>query len=195
MIGLVETHGIKSRPDLPCRTVGRRRGGERHPGEPPEVFAGGTIIGGLPYGTSEWGRPLSGCDAIMPGASARCNWPSRPQRPAGGKPRHLHLAWITRSEGKASQCRPNVHQWASVRQVSDAPDVIESINGDSREIWLSERGNPSSRSISSRAWLTVYPCHSQRKLLWKCRAVHAGGRNFVDRTRGWLRDTGSIRPR
>jgi hypothetical protein len=69
------------------------------------------------------------------------------------------------------------------------------INGDSRKIWLNESGKPVIEINLIKGMAHGVPLPLTAKAPLENSGPHAGGWNFVDRTRGWLRDTGSIRPR
>lgn len=109
----------------------------------PELFAGGAIIGGLPYGTA-----LSAGQAFerMRGQNA----PSASQLQAGlttAATRRGPWPSISVWHGTHDQTVKPINaeqiarQWASVHRISDTPDLIESINGHSRRVWRDESGN------------------------------------------------------
>lgn len=69
-----------------------------------------------------------------------------------------------------------------------------SINSDSRKIWLDESDKPGIETNLIKGMAHDVPLPLTAKAPLENPAA-AGGPNFFDRTRGWLRDTGSIRPR
>ncbi|KAA0687346.1 hypothetical protein DTW90_33290 [Neorhizobium sp. P12A] len=108
----------------------------------PELFAGGAIIGGLPYGTAsgvgQAFERMRGQNAPMvsqlqaapkTAASGWGPWPS------------ISVWHGTHDETvKPINAKQIALQWVGSHQISDAPDVIATINGHSRKIWLDESG-------------------------------------------------------
>ena len=109
----------------------------------PELFAGGAIVGGLPY------RTASGVGQAferMRGQTA----PSDNQLKAalttaasGWGPWPSIAVWHGTHDQtvKPINAEQIARQWASVHRISDTPDLIESINGHSRRVWRDESGN------------------------------------------------------
>ena len=108
----------------------------------PELFAGGAIIGGLPYGVASGvGQAFERMrghnapsvsqlqSALMTAASSWGSWP------------RISVWHGTHDQTvKPINAEQIAHQWAGVHQVSDTPDLIESVNGHSRKAWLDENG-------------------------------------------------------
>ncbi len=108
----------------------------------PELFASGAIIGGLPYGVaSGMGQAFERMrghnapsvsrlrSALMIASSNKSSWP----RISVWHGTHDQTVRPINAEQIA-------HQWGGVHQISDTPDLIESVNGHSRKAWLDESG-------------------------------------------------------
>lgn len=108
----------------------------------PELFAGGAIIGGLPYGTASGvGKAFE----RMRGQNAPSvrQMQSALSTAAPGRGTHPSISvWHGTHDQtvKPVNAEQIVHQWAGVHHVSDTPDVMESINGHNRKVWLDESG-------------------------------------------------------
>lgn len=109
----------------------------------PELFVGGAIIGGLPYGSA------SGVGQAFERMRGQ-NAPSESQLKAalttaasGWGPWPSISVWHGTHDQtvKPINAEQIAHQWASVHQVSVKPDLIETINGHSRRAWRDENGN------------------------------------------------------
>ncbi len=108
----------------------------------PELFAGGAIIGGLPYGTASGlsqafermrgqnGPSVSQMRSVLETAAPGSDsWPS------------ISVWHGTHDQTvKPVNAEQIAHQWAGAHGVSDTPDLTESINGHSRKAWLDESG-------------------------------------------------------
>jgi poly(hydroxyalkanoate) depolymerase family esterase len=108
----------------------------------PELFAGGAIIGGLPYGTASGvaqafermrGQNAPSVSqlqaALTIAASSWGSWPS------------ISVWHGTHDQTvKPINAEQIARQWAGLHQVSVTPDVIETINGHSRRVWRDESG-------------------------------------------------------
>ncbi|OHZ44449.1 hypothetical protein B7W85_22190 [Allorhizobium ampelinum] len=108
----------------------------------PELFAGGAIIGGLPYGTASGvgqafermrgHNPPSESQlqsALMSAASSWGSWPP------------ISVWHGTHDQTvKPINAEQIAHQWGGMHQISATPDLIESVNGHSRKAWLDESG-------------------------------------------------------
>lgn len=108
----------------------------------PELFAGGAIIGGLPYGvTSSVGQAFERMrgqnppneaqlrSALLSGSSHKGSWP----RISIWHGTHDQTVRIVNAEQIAKQ-------WGNVHDTADAPDLIETINGHRRQTWRDESG-------------------------------------------------------
>ena len=109
----------------------------------PELFAGGAIIGGLPYGTA------SGVGQAFERMQGQ-NSPSVSQMQSAlttvassWGPHPSVSVWHGTHDQtvKPVNAEQIVHQWAGVHRISDTPDLIESINGHGRKVWLDGNGN------------------------------------------------------
>jgi poly(3-hydroxybutyrate) depolymerase len=108
----------------------------------PELFAGGAIIGGLPYGTASGvaqafermrgHNPPSLSQlqsALMTAASSSGSWPK------------ISVWHGTHDQTvKPINAEQIAQQWRGVHQVSATPGVTEPINGHSRKAWIDENG-------------------------------------------------------
>lgn len=108
----------------------------------PELFAGGAIIGGLPYGVtsnvSQAFERMRGQNppnevqlrsALLSGSSHRGSWP----RISIWHGTHDQTVRVVNADQIAKQ-------WGTVHETSDAPDLIESINRHRRQTWLDGSG-------------------------------------------------------
>lgn len=108
----------------------------------PELFAGGAIIGGLPYGTASGvaqafermrGQKAPSVSQMQSALRTAASGSGSCPRISVWHGTHDHTV-------KAVNAAQIVHQWAGVSHISDTPDVIESINGHTRKVWLDESG-------------------------------------------------------
>ncbi|WP_221114790.1 PHB depolymerase family esterase [Rhizobium lentis] len=108
----------------------------------PEVFAGGAIIGGLAYGTASGvaqafermrGRNAPSVRQMQSAlTTAASSWGACPS---------ISVWHGTHDQTvKPVNAEQIAHQWAGVHRISDTPDLIQSINGHRRKVWLNESG-------------------------------------------------------
>lgn len=108
----------------------------------PEVFAGGAIIAGLPYGTASsvpeafdrmrahGGPPAAALGALVTAASPhRGPWPKI-------------SVWHGDRDATVSHANSAliVEQWRAVHGVGPAPAVVEEVNGHHRQAWIGSDG-------------------------------------------------------
>ncbi|MBV8823922.1 MAG: PHB depolymerase family esterase [Hyphomicrobiales bacterium] len=116
----------------------------------PEVFAGGAIIAGLPYGCAgnaqqafeamfaERGHGAQALGDRVRGASGcRGPWPKISVWHGAGDP-------IV----KPSNCEDIIRQWTNVHGLSDSPSYRESIGSHSRRVWSDAKGNALIEAVS-----------------------------------------------
>jgi poly(hydroxyalkanoate) depolymerase family esterase len=110
----------------------------------PEVFAGGAIIAGLPYGAA---------DNVQRAFESMFQCPSRPSREWGDRvrsasPRH-NGPWprVSVWHGNAdktvvpSNAREILKQWTDVHGLAAAPSAQSQVDGYPREVWLNQAGD------------------------------------------------------
>jgi feruloyl esterase len=108
----------------------------------PEVFAGGAIVAGLPYGAA--GNVQQAFESML-----QC--PSRPAREWGGLVRNAAPhdgPWprVSVWHGSAdktvipSNAREILKQWTDVHGLKAAPSAQETVDGYPRQVWLSDAG-------------------------------------------------------
>lgn len=110
----------------------------------PELFSAGAIIGGLPYGTASG---VGQAFERMRGHNAPSVSQMQSALTTAASSWGLHPSisvWHGTHDQtvKPVNAEQIVHQWAGVHHVSDTPDVIESINGHTRKVWLDESAKP-----------------------------------------------------
>lgn len=108
----------------------------------PELFAAGAIIGGLPYGiASGVGQAFERMRGHKaPSVSQLQLALTTAAIKLGDYPRISVWHGTHDQTVKPVNAEQIVQQWAGVHHVSGTPDVIETINGHSRKVWLDERG-------------------------------------------------------
>jgi poly(hydroxyalkanoate) depolymerase family esterase len=109
----------------------------------PEVFAGGAIIAGLPYGTAtsvpeafdrmraHGGPPAAALGALIAAASPHKGpWPKV-------------SVWHGDSDATVSHANSAliVEQWRAVHGVAGHPSAVESVDGHRRRVWRDAQGN------------------------------------------------------
>ncbi len=108
----------------------------------PELFAGGAIIAGLPYGTAEnlseafqsmSGRGLGGREMLA----------DRVRRASGHDGPWPRISiWHGSADSVVSPANADalVKQWTALHGLKNAPDRVESVDGHSRRVWLGAKG-------------------------------------------------------
>jgi poly(hydroxyalkanoate) depolymerase family esterase len=132
----------------------------------PELFAGGAIIGGLPYGAAAsvaqafermQGRNMpdrSRLRSALAAASAHAGpWP----RLSIWHGTHDHTV-------KPVNAQQIALQWGGVHRITDAPDRVETVNGHTRKAWLDEDGNEAIELYSIRGMAHGVPLSSGAKV-------------------------------
>lgn len=108
----------------------------------PDVFAGGAIVGGLPYGMA------SGVGQAFERMQGR-NAPARLQLRSAVATASAHTGpWpmISIWHGthdhtvKPVNAQQIAIQWSGVHRTAEAPDTMETVNGHTRKTWLDENG-------------------------------------------------------
>ena len=135
-------HLLRPPQSIRDRPLGRRRHGVCYAATYPEVFAGGAIIAGLPYGCAsnvqqafeamfeEQGHAAQALgDRVRAASRHRGSWPKI-------------SVWHGTSDPivKPSNCENIIRQWTNVHGLSDSPSYQELIGSHTRRIWSDANG-------------------------------------------------------
>jgi poly(hydroxyalkanoate) depolymerase family esterase len=116
----------------------------------PEVFAGGAIIGGLPYGVAA--NVQEALDAMFHGKSLSSQaWGDIVRRASDHKgPWPKISIWHGDADStvQPSNAAALVKQWTDVHGLPHDPDVVETVNGYPRRVWRSRAGDALVESYS-----------------------------------------------
>ncbi|HWU60914.1 MAG TPA: PHB depolymerase family esterase [Ensifer sp.] len=108
----------------------------------PELFAGGAIIGGLPYGTASGvGQAFERMRGQNAPSVSQMRSALETAAPGNGSWPSISVWHGTHDQTvKPVNAEQIAHQWAGAHGVSHTPDLTESINGHSRKVWLNGSG-------------------------------------------------------
>ena len=149
----------------------------------PEVFAGGAIIAGLPFGIASNVREALGGMMQSTSRPAEQIGRSRPQglQAQGAVAESVGVARQRRSHRQPRQCQRNRQAMARRPRPAVAPMSAVDVDGHPREVWWNADGETvvESYTITDMAHGTPLGSGRQRRTLWRGRRVPDRGGNLV----------------